>query len=321
MKKCTIVYLLGVLIGAIAISHAQTKRITWIDGKDYDVTPVATQPPTEPPTTQPPTTQPPTEPPATQPAAAKPGPHNTGFTVPASELVKWAGGATTKDGQIIENVDIGPNARIDVRHSNVTIKNFRLNGGTQIYPINVAVGVTGLVVEDGEIIGGTGAAIYGHHWTARRLNVHHCGSDGFKPFSFVTIEGCWVHHLGTSPGSHADGAQIGEGGLHGKLAEKFIVRGNNWDMPIPLPGTASNACLFINPATGDGKLSDVLIEDNWFNGGNYTLYILGNSTNVRVRNNRFGRNYRYGILSLYAPRPVWENNVWEDTGAAVPAPK
>jgi hypothetical protein len=121
-------------------------------------------------------------------------------------------------------------------------------------------------------------------------------------------------------GSHADGVQIGWGGdaANGRYAENFVFRGNYFDMPIPLPGTASNAALFINPYNGDQKLNNLLIEGNWLNGGNYTIYVLGNSTNVVIRNNFFGRNYRYGVKSIYAPNVVWENNRWMDDNTLIP---
>ena len=82
--------------------------------------------------------------------------------------------------------------------------------------------------------------------------------------------------------------------------------------------TTSNAALFINPYNGDQKLNNLLIEGNWLNGGNYTIYVLGNSTNVVIRNNFFGRNYRYGVKSIYAPNVVWENNRWMDDNTLIP---
>ena len=46
-----------------------------------------------------------------------------------------------------------------------------------------------------------------------------------------------------------------------------------------------------------------MIEGNWFNGGNYTIYLRGKGvygapTSVTIRDNYFGRDYRYGIRSF-----------------------
>ncbi len=38
--------------------------------------------------------------------------------------------------------------------------------------------------------------------------MHDAGGDGFKAEGNVLIEACWIHHLGTSDGAHADGVQV-----------------------------------------------------------------------------------------------------------------
>ncbi len=162
-------------------------------------------------------------------------------------------------------------------------------------------------MEDGEIFG-AGDAIYGRQFTLRRLNIHDSKGDGVKISGDNTVvEDCYIHSLGTAEGAHADGIQIMKGVNH-------VIRGNNIDMPIGQSGYRSNAALFINGAFG--PIDNVLIEDNWLNGGNYTIKV--NATNATVRNNFFGRDYRYGIDSTNDAYPlIWENNRWEDTGALI----
>jgi len=98
---------------------------------------------------------------------------------------------------------------ITVRNNNVTIRNFRLDGNGTTYPIGYESGHTGLVIEDGEVFDYDAAVVGGNftNYTARRLNVHDGTGDGFKAMGNVTIESSYVHHLGTSPSSHADGVQ------------------------------------------------------------------------------------------------------------------
>src|SRR5690606_5175736 len=101
-------------------------------------------------------------------------------------------------------------------------------------------------------------------------------------------------------GSHADGIQYTKGTSH-------VARGNYFDMPHPVSGNAptgtrSNAAIFVRPAVNE--IDNVLIEGNWMNGGNYTIYVRHNlphhptPTNVRILDNRFGRDYQYGLYSL-----------------------
>ncbi|MCZ7525050.1 MAG: hypothetical protein M5U14_00845 [Acidimicrobiia bacterium] len=107
----------------------------------------------------------------------------------------------TTPGAVVENVDVaGP---IHVRASNVTIRNFRASNVAQ------ESGITGLVLESGEIHGNDDPAfaLDGVTWanyTARRLDVHHV-VDGFKAHGNVLIEQSWVHDLNVLPAGGAGG--------------------------------------------------------------------------------------------------------------------
>lgn len=269
--------------------------------------PVEPEPPIEP--EPPPEPEPEPEPPDPIPPqpVGKPGPSNTGPSAP-SILVPSNSFKVTQDNAIIENVDV--NGIIKVAANNVTIRNFRVNGASW-YGVKMVNGFTGLVLEDGEIRNSLSAGVLGSNFTARRLDVHDIGGDGFKPSSNTVIERCWVHRLGTSPGAHADGVQI-RGGTN------IVIRGNFFDMPIPPPaGYSSNACLMMD--SGLEPLSNLLVEGNWLSGGNYTIYLtLGSGahgvSNATLRDNRFTRSYRYGPLRHTAGGAVISGNVWDVTG-------
>ncbi len=175
----------------------------------------------------------------------------------------------------------------------------------------------GILLEDGELINVDSCHIYGGGYTARRLNLHESGGDGFKATHDVLVENCWVHHIGTNPGSHADCNQT-------RWGSNFIFRGNNFDIPVGIGAPyKQNACFIIQ--TGDGPIDNVLIEDNWLTGGNFTVYFenkwrpgstnpnYGDPTNCRLLNNRFGREFRYGPLNTTG-YVVVSGNVWDDTG-------
>jgi len=210
-------------------------------------------------------------------------------------------------GAVVENLDV--TGTVTITADNVTLRNFRVNGNGATYGINANAGATGVVIEDGEVYNVSGDCVYGAGYTARRLNVHHAGGDGLKHQGDGVIEYCWVHDLGTSPGAHADGVQIMSG-------SNILIRGNYFDMPINKDGTDSNSAVFIR--TAFGPIDAVTVDGNWMNGGNYTVYSVGYNgvipTNTRITNNRFGRDYRYGLYDLEGTVVV-TGNVWDDTGA------
>ncbi len=242
----------------------------------------------------------------------KPGPHNTGPRDPAA-LTKVGSITVTKAGSIIENVHI--EGTLIIRADNVTVRNFVIDGKGAPYGVRCSYGNKGILLQDGEVYNVMSSGIFGGGFTARRLNVHESGGDGFKTSSGSTVEYCWVHHIGTAEGAHADANQSRDG-------QNLVFRGNFFDIPIDIGAPyKSNACLIIQ--TGLGPIDDVLIEENWLTGGNFTLYITdkgaghGPPTNVRVLNNRFGREYRYGVLDMFGFVHI-QGNRWDDTGELMP---
>lgn len=242
----------------------------------------------------------------------KPGENNTGPTN-SSILIDSKSISITKDNTVLENVNV--NGYINIRANNVTIRNFKVTAtpGTY-YPIRIFEGYKNIVLEDGEVDGGgcSLANILGFNYTARRLNIYNAGADGLKGISSTNIEGCWVHHLGRLEGAHADGIQISRG-------SNFKIIGNNFDMPVNTPDTLSNAAVFIKSDLED--ISNVLVESNWMNGGNYTVYSENKSRNastkyktddVKIINNKFGRDFKYGIKNIN-DATVWKDNIWEDS--------
>src|SRR5690606_6660981 len=154
-------------------------------------------------------------------------------------------------------------------------------------------GYTGLLIEDCELINVSSAGVYGGNFTMRRTQIHESDGDAVKPTTNCLIEQCWFYNLGRGAGAHADGVQSRHGGTN------MTFRYNNYDMPITAPSPCkSNAAVMLEP--DGGPLTNVLIEYNWMNGGNYTIDSSGDTT---IRSNRFGRDYRYGIRK--GPYPEW----------------
>ncbi|MEZ5976015.1 MAG: LamG domain-containing protein [Planctomycetota bacterium] len=244
----------------------------------------------------------------------RPGPSNTGPTNPGI-LSNVSGMTITQDGYVLENVRVS--GTIDIQANNVTIRNFIVDGGGSSYGIRATGGNYGIVIEDGEVLNVASAGVYGGGFHASRLNIHESGGDGMKCTNDVLVEGCWVHHLGTAPGAHADCNQTRGG-------SNFIFRGNYMDLPIDIGEPYKQNAAFIMQ-TGEGPVDNVLIEDNWLNGGNFTVYIVnkwtpgsslpnyGDPTNCRLIGNRFMRDYRYGVLNTSGYVEI-SGNVWDDDG-------
>jgi len=246
----------------------------------------------------------------------RPGLHNTG-PEPSVTLVRTETIVAKRDGQIIENVEV--HGQIVIKANDVTVRNFRISANGALYGITVGLGeYSGTVIQNGEIAGASSAGIFGSNFTARRVQIHEIGGDGIKARDNVLVEGCWIHHVGTRAGAHADGNQT-------RMGKGITFRHNFIDMPFPTPEPGekvylANAAFMISDHVG--PVDDFLIEGNWLNGGNYTIMLkvvkFGGPTNVRIVNNRFGRSYQYGLLRLSGVPVKLEGNVWDDTGELVP---
>jgi hypothetical protein len=204
----------------------------------------------------------------------------------------------TKSGSILEGLDIVGSVRIDA--DNVTIRRSRVTSDAP-WAILIGASVTGTLIEDVEINGGPGceAGIGIHDYVARRVNIHGC-VDGAKAETNSTIESSWIHDLRAESDSHNDCVQV-SAGSHITLRDNFLA------VPHRLVST-----ILIGPDLG--PISDVLIEGNWLDGGNFTLYLDGSS--IVVRKNRFGRSYVYGLASVKG-NITQDGNVFDDTGESV----
>jgi hypothetical protein len=225
---------------------------------------------------------------------------------------------TTNDGQVIENIHT---TGLVVVHSDVTIRNFRISRDDPDQWFAIALlahaetgdEVTGTLVEDGQIItrdthgrplpsGGTG--VNGSHLIARRLDISFV-ENGIA-CSDCLVEDNYIHDLIEAGGAHNDGFQAGKG-------QNITIRHNT----ILVPNQQTSAIIL---GTSAGPIDNVLIQDNYLDGGAYTIFSRDNGdgapTNVTITGNTFGRNFLYGILSEDGP-VTWGENVWADTGEIV----
>jgi len=235
---------------------------------------------------------------------------NTG--VPAGTSLSSSGSLTvTRDGAVVDSKLV--KGSITVKADNVTIRRTKIENEA-LYPIQIKSGYRGLVVEDTEIDGNgvASVAVLRGEYTLRRVNIHAVKDGPRIEGDNVVIEDSYIHHLTRVPEGHHDTIQIRRG-------VGIIIRHNNLQAYNDRLDDPMNAVI----QTGSliGLVSNVLIERNLLNGGNYSLAAGGPSIQQWVaRNNRFGRDFRYAVARNVDAHDVWEGNVWHDTGEPVPRP-
>jgi hypothetical protein len=234
---------------------------------------------------------------------AKPDATNTG-PINLSILKPIYSTTITKDNTILENFTLTGN--IDVNAKNVIIRNFKIIATGSFC---IRVGDTGsALIQDGSLDGGgtTAANITGPNFTAQKLNVFNAGSDGFTAKDNTVIDSCYIHDLGVLSTAHADGVQVSH-------ATNVTITNNNFNV-LKSTGHKSNSSVFIK--ADFGPISNVLVQGNWLDGGNYTVYSydVGSNlvTNTIIKDNVFGRSAQYGQLSIKSPATTVGNNVFED---------
>jgi hypothetical protein len=254
-------------------------------------------------------------PPAPEPApddATRPGPTNTG--VPEGTVLARSGSITvTQPGAVLDSLDIS--GSVTIKAPNVVIRRSKIHGSGTGLGVRVISGSVSIV--DSEIYNFQVGIAYSN-WTARRVDIRSMTADGVKLSDNSTLEDSYIHHLTPSSGSHADGAQLESAG-----AENVVVRGNTIDLANPgvSSGYGGNSAILLQPDLGELGTGGILVEDNYLNGGNYTLYLTPSSgkelKDVTIRANRFGRVFRYGPRLVKTP-VTWTGNVWDDTGNLLP---
>jgi Right handed beta helix region len=232
--------------------------------------------------------------PATPAPGGWPGAGNTGWRHTGVSLTPFScsGGVTeiTRSGTVIDGKDI--RCGLLIRADNVTVRRSRVVTATEI-PIRTEDGRRGARIIDTEIDGSPGgciAAIGYEGWTAIRVDIHGCG-DGVRIETGSTLQDSWIHDFwdGTVNGQqvddpHHDGAQSTGG-------SGMTIRHNRIDNPKD-----QTSCILIGGEFG--APSNVLIENNYLNGGNYSIYLDPKGSNRVIRNNVFTRNHVYGPLRL-----------------------
>ncbi|MFK3984951.1 hypothetical protein ACI2K4_31845 [Micromonospora sp. NPDC050397] len=241
-----------------------------------------------------------------------PGAQSTG--VPPGTQLRPSGSLDLREpGAVVSNLDIV--GCVTVRAKNVTIRNSRITCDSATFSIRTYESVRDLVVEDVEIngMGKNSSAVCCANYTLRRVNIHNV-IDGPRLSANTTVVDSWIHDLARTPDSHNDTLQTTGG-------DNIVVRHNRLEPHRPGTSDPLNACLMIGSTTSD-SVTNLLVEENYCDGGNYSIGVRDDlvASNIVIRGNRFGRNFRYGVIARSDHVGItWDrgSNVWFDSGQPV----
>ena len=262
----------------------------------------------------------------------------------------------TANGQVFENLEVW--GRINVgTFSNVVVRNCIVRGTDKTGELTSLIygsgdNLRGLLIEDCELAGRGNVwttGMRGGNYTIRRTELTWLPDGiGFtSPLGNVTIEGCWIHNgmykewtASTPDMPYAGGYYTHVDGIQFHRGKNYVIRGNTIggvrapakhhtagaSAAINNADDMYNSCLMIKQEVDDtaaNKVEHVLIEKNWFIGGQASINLAsgrGNdfSTTV-IRNNRFMRS-TWG-QQYYVLRPPglgqFDNNVFDDDSSPV----
>ncbi len=206
-------------------------------------------------------------------------PHRGNTGVPAGVTLNGTIGSMEirTAGTVIDRKQV--NGFLKVLAPGVIIRNSHIVAGNNYWAIDVG-GAGSVTIEDTEIdcVGATGTGVMGGNFTARRVYVHDC-ENGFHTQSGATIVDSYITGVREVNGGHGDGIQ-------GSSGSNITVRHNTFDLVNPI----TSSIIWDNLT-----ISNLLVENNFFTAGAYSVYCPTGGTNAVYRNNRF-----------YGPAGSWQ---------------
>jgi hypothetical protein len=236
-----------------------------------------------------------------------PGPDNTGWQHTGVRLTPMTCGPDGElvidtDGATLDSALIRCNVRIDANNVTITRSLVAAGGPWAIYKPDQFANLT---LTDVEIAGQPGcqAALAFSRYVATRLNIHGC-EDGALIDQGATVQDSWIHDFWDG---RVNGQQVGEiahDGVSATGGSDLTIKHNRIDNP-----RSDDSCIMIGGQFGEP--SNVDIEDNYLDGGNYTIFLAPYGTNRVIKNNTFTRTFLTGPADVGGSY-VWSGNVYTD---------
>ena len=237
--------------------------------------------------------------------------------VPSGVTLTASGGLVINTpGAVIEGLAIS--GMVTINADNVTLKNCTITSGSWAV-VNITSGSTGVVVQDCEINGLNAEGVRGisGQGTFLRNDIHNTEDGIYLTGSNTLIQDNYIHDLQSDwSGPHYDGIAT-DGGV-----SNITIRHNT----IINPHGQTSALMLSNYF---GSVTNVVVDNNWLEGGGYTVYSDGQFKNGTISGVSFTNNYlvkgQYGYSSINNNTPVWEGNIQYtgqpvDTGGNFKAP-
>jgi Right handed beta helix region len=240
--------------------------------------------------------------------------------IAASQYVEVSG-----NGAVLSGLSIPYN--LDITASNVTIKNSRIaTSGSFAVSLRHTANVT---IENSTIggadatTGRAGVAITDVYGDSAGMVIKDDNISDFKTavqISAGTITGNYIHNPGYVPGDHTNG--IFDTGT----TQPLTITGNTI-----LNSFGQTDAISLDASQPGQAIANKTIENNLLAGGSYTIYggnsLNNTSTRMLIENNRFGQQYyprsgQYGPVAYFTTSAtnIWIGNIWDTTGATIPAP-
>ncbi|GAB7043509.1 MULTISPECIES: hypothetical protein [Catenuloplanes] len=238
--------------------------------------------------------------PAPPPEVTRPGEDSTGVPDGVTLTAYTGPLRITQAGTVIDGKRI--DGCLDVRARDVVIKRSKLTCGGIMLKIEQRT--ANLTIEDSDLDGAQTGFVAGYwNYTLSRVDVYNI-EEGPRVGSNVIIADSWFHsmHPAQSDEAHQDLMQTNGG-------SNSTIRGNVFDATSTVAGVSFNAAFQVGAEFE--PLENVLVEENWFNGGGYTVNIRNDPqiSNVLFRNNVFGPRHGYGEVSRAdSPGIIWEDS-------------
>jgi hypothetical protein len=253
----------------------------------------------------------------------RPSAGNTGVIAGTALTVLTGDQTLAADNAVVANADIRGYVRITGR--NVTIRNSIVRGGAARCSAAVIQVEGSALIEDVEIAPASPNACLDGVWatatTLTRVNIH--GTvDGVKAGNDVVVQDSWIHDLAHYSAGAPGGGQTVNDAVDTRGKRRITLRHN-----VLHAGPSGNAAYQVTQE--GGASGDLRVENNWLDGGLCILNFAHRGggptplTGIAVVNNRFGRGSKFVcpiLVSTQTTLSTNSGNVWDDTGAAIPAP-
>jgi hypothetical protein len=215
--------------------------------------------------------------------------------------------------------DIGTDAqRFILRDCEVDAGDATTNGSSQ-YCFQSDWGANNALLEYTTLTEAASAALKGTNITVRHCHAYRCGSDIMKPNANVDVRYSFLERFALDsdlPDLHSDGVQIRGG-------SNITFIGNTLYFPYPKAYdeelATPNRCFIVSAEAG--SINGVTLDDNWIDGGGYTLSIREPTytvTNITYSNNKIGDHFQTALLydgANYLTRDDIQlfGNIWWET--------